>query len=65
MHVEYRIMVNICSYDMYFISFEENVTDTSNCEQNSYYIIAISSLEHFNSFTESQNVSIDQKINVG
>lgn len=63
-HVEYKKMVNICSYDMQFISFEENVTDTSNCEQNNYYIIAIGSLEQFNSFTESQNVSIDQKINV-
>lgn len=41
MHVEYKIMVNICSYDMKFISFEENVSDTSNCEQNNYYIIAI------------------------
>lgn len=54
MHVEYKIMVNICSYDMQFISFEENATDTSNCEQNNYYIIAIGSLEQFNSFTESR-----------
>lgn len=59
-----KIMVNICSYDMQFISFEENVSDASNCEQNNYYIIAIGTLEQFNSFTESQNVSIDQKINV-
>lgn len=49
-----------------FISFKENVT--SNWEQNKSNItvtfIAIFSLKQGNSFRDSQNMSVHQKINV-